>query len=76
MIYNLPRETEPLKVSYKSMEQISDGAISNNKFEAGCFVCNPPHILVLANCEPIYERLTEGRIIIYTIDDNLNLIEA
>lgn len=75
MIYNLPRETDNEKISYKSMEQINDGAISNTKFETGCFVCNPPHVLVLANCMPLMEKMTKGRFIIYTISKELELIE-
>jgi len=75
MIYNFGKETKPDRISYKSMEQISDGAISNTKFETGCFVCNKPHVVVLANCMPNIECLTESRWIIKTIDENLNLID-
>lgn len=75
MIYNFGRETKPNEISYKSMEQVSDGAISNTKFEAGCFVMpKKPHIFVFANCLPLMEKLTKSRWIIYTIDENMNLI--
>ena len=66
-IYNLGRADDLDKVSYKSMEQISDGCISNNKFETGCFVCNKPHIVVLANGLPKLSCLTSSRWLIYTI---------
>lgn len=75
MIYNFCRSTENDKISYKSMEQISDGCISNNKFETGCFVCNKPHVIVFANCLPIEEALTQSRWIIKTINKDLELID-
>lgn len=69
-IYNLGRDTDPEKVSYKSMEQISDGAISNTKFEGACFVFNKPHVIVLANCLPVSKKLTASRWILKTIKNN------
>jgi len=67
MVYNFGRDTEPEKISYKSMETISDGAISNTKFEAGCFIMNKPHVFVFANCLPIMDKLTANRWIIKTV---------
>jgi len=75
MIYNFSRATDPRAISYESMEQISDGAISNNKFEAGCFVCNPPHVLVFSNCMPVLEMMTKSRWKFFGIDKDLNLIK-
>lgn len=69
MIYNFGRETDNERISYKSMEQISDGCISNTKFEAGCFICNKPHVLVLANCLPKFSAMTSSRWIIKTINE-------
>lgn len=74
MIFNFGREMEMDKVSYKSLEQISDGAIYNSKFEAGCFVCNKPHVLVLANSLPLMKKLTESRWKIFTVNEKLELI--
>lgn len=68
LFYNFGRATRPREISYKSMEQVSDGCISNTKFEAGCFVCNKPHVVVFANCLPVEEEMTKGRFIIKTID--------
>lgn len=74
MLYNFCRETDPEKISYGSMEQISDGAISNTKFETGCFVCNKPHVVVLSNCLPKMSMLTSSRWIVKTINkDTLDL---
>lgn len=74
MIFNFGREMEMNKVSYKSLEQISDGAIYNSKFEAGCFVCNKPHVLVLSNSLPLMKKLTESRWKIFTVNEKLELI--
>jgi len=68
MVYNFGREVENDKISYKSMEQVSDGAISNTKFEANCFVMNAPHVIVLSNCLPLFDKLTANRWIVKTID--------
>jgi len=73
MLYNFGRETENDKISYKSMEQIADGAISNTKFETGCFVCNKPHVVVLANCMPLIEKMTKSRWIVKYITKDLKL---
>lgn len=74
MIYSFPRDIDPSHISYESMEQIKDGCISNNKFEAGCFCCNSPHVIILANCLPITSKLTADRWDIRTINENYELI--
>lgn len=68
LFYNFGRATKPREISYKSMEQVSDGCISNTKFEAGCFVCNKPHVVVFANCLPVEEEMTKGRFLIKCIN--------
>ena len=69
IVYNLGRSEDLEKVSYTSMEQISDGLISNTKYETGCFVMNHPHILVLANGMPVIRSMTISRWLIYKITD-------
>lgn len=71
-IYNIAREDNQ-KLSYSSMEQISDGCIANTKFEANCFVFNPPHVVVLANIKPDISKLTKSRWILKTIDENFEM---
>lgn len=40
-------------VSYKALEQLKDGLISNNKYETGCFAMpSRPHVFVFANMPP------------------------
>lgn len=75
MVYSFPRDIDPDHISYESMEQIKDGCISNTKFEAGCFVCNSPHVIVLANCLPRTYKLTADRWDIRTITQDYELVE-
>ena len=76
MFYNFPREIDNKCISYDSMEQIKDGCISNTKFEAGCFCCNAPHIIVFANCLPNLSKLTIDKWVIKTIDPiNFSLMD-
>lgn len=74
-IYNFGREVEADKISYNSMEQISDGLIANTKYEAGNLAFNQPHLIVLANCLPLMKKLTKSRWIIKTIDSEMNLVD-
>lgn len=76
LIYNLTRMEDPRYISYKSMEEVSDGNISNSKFECGCFLIpRKPHVLVLANTLPLDGGMTKGRFIIYTITKDKELIK-
>lgn len=69
-IYNFGRDVEREKISYASMEALSDGCIANTKFEAGCFVFNCPNIIVLSNTYPLFKKMTSKRWMLYTVDDN------
>lgn len=74
-IYNISREdsNDNKNISYSSMEQISDGCIANTKFEAGCFVFNKPHVIVLSNCLPETKNMTKKRWIVKTINDKFEM---
>lgn len=58
MLYSFPRDIDAKCISDESMEQINDGCISNNKFETGCFCCNSPRVIILANCLPMTSKIT------------------
>lgn len=75
LIYNFGKDTKPNRIAYKSMEQVADACISNNKFETGFFVCNKPHVIVLANCLPKYNGLNEERWIMYSINPETYKLE-
>jgi len=69
-IFNFGRSTDITKISYNAIEQLSDGAISNTKYEAQCLVFNKPNIIVMSNELPLSSMLTKSRWITYEIKNN------
>lgn len=63
-IFDIPRCNEGY-VSYNSIEQIKDGTIWNGKYETGLRIFNPPVVLIFANFEPDYNKLSNDRWVIY-----------
>jgi len=51
ILFDIPRGTGG-NVSYTSLEAILDGLITNTKYETGCKVFNPPHVICFANFPP------------------------
>ena len=49
------------KISYDAIESIKNGLICNTKFETGYKAFGEVHIIVFANMEPDYEKLSEDR---------------
>lgn len=70
VILDVPRSNGN-KISYKSLEEIKNGIICNTKYETGCKVINPPHIIVFANEAPEVEKLSLDRWDIYEIKDQV-----
>lgn len=60
MLWDMPRAAGN-RVSYKAMEVIKNGVISNTKYETGNKFFNPPHVVVFANCEPDLAGLSRDR---------------
>jgi len=58
VLYNITR-TQENYISYESLESVKDGIFFNGKYESGMVIMNSPHMVVMANCEPDYEKLTE-----------------
>lgn len=75
-LLNLPRETDPDKVSYKFLESIKDGLVTSPKYESSTMVFNSPHVVVLANCRPVVTRMTSDRWKVFTIDMFHQLVEV
>lgn len=46
---------------FAGLEQIKNGIMASSKYESGMVKMNYPHILVLANFEPFYHKMSEGR---------------
>lgn len=51
VIFDIPRASKN-KVSYRSLESIKNGIVTNTKYETGVKVFNPPHIICFSNFEP------------------------
>lgn len=60
LIIDIPRNNSN-KISYSAVECILNGMITNTKFETGVKVFNPPHVVILSNFEPEYEKLSLDR---------------
>lgn len=74
-IFDIPRCTEG-HLSYKALEEVKNGIITNTKYEAGTFVFNKPHVWVFSNELPNKSKMSSDRWKnIYTINDKHELIE-
>lgn len=60
LIVDIPRDNEN-DICYSALECILDGMITNTKFETGVKVFNPPHVVVMCNFPPEYDRLSHDR---------------
>lgn len=49
-------------VSYPGLEEIKNGYFFCGKYESKQVIGNPPHMIVFANCEPEYEKLSGDRL--------------
>lgn len=75
IIYDFGKNTNVDKISYSSIEQVSEGAISSSRFKNGCFIYNCPNIFILSNVLPNKNKITNSKWLIYTINNNLELIQ-
>lgn len=73
VILDVPRDNTT--ISYKTLEEIKNGMICNTKFETGSKIINSPHIIVFANFYPKLKKYTKDRWEIYTINEDLELID-
>ncbi len=60
VIFDIPRVNKG-GVSYQSLEYIKNGCFFNSKYESGMVRFNSPHVLVFANAEPEYDKLSADR---------------
>lgn len=61
--FNLPRSAENA-MSYAALESCKDGIIYSGKYEGGCKIFSPPHVIVFANFMPDLNRLSQDRWVI------------
>lgn len=74
-IFNISREVDTENMSYKAIEGVKDGLLTNTKYEAGTLVFNSPHVWIFANNEPEINKLSLDRWKIWSINEDLGLVE-
>lgn len=72
-IFNFPRSTEG--ISYKAIESVKDGLMTNTKYEANTLVFNCPHVFIFSNELPDLSKLSSDRWEILTINKQDELIK-
>lgn len=59
VLWNIPRSVE--HISYTAIEEVKDGLLFSGKYESGMCLFNSPHLLIFANEEPDYSKLSSDR---------------
>lgn len=65
-LFDYPRTIENF-VSYQALEEIKNGIFMNTKYEVKMCIFNSPKVVVFANFEPDYEKMSKDRWIIREI---------
>lgn len=60
VIWNVVRSVAD-RVSYRALEEVKDAYFFSGKYEPGMVLFNTPHVIVFANCEPDYDKLSSDR---------------
>lgn len=66
VLINVPRSCQDF-VSYTGIEEIKDMFFFSGKYEGGNVFGRCPHVIVFANEEPCYEKMTENRFVVRNI---------
>jgi len=74
ILVDIPRCNK--NVSYKVLEEIKNGIICNCKYETGCKLINPPHIVVFSNWAPDLTKFTKDRWQLYGISATHELLSV
>lgn len=69
VIFDIPRCSEG-HISYSAIEQIKGGCIFNTKYETGMLRFDKPHVIVFANEEPDYSKMSMDRWIVENLREN------
>lgn len=60
VIFDIPRVNKG-GISYQTLEYVKNGMFFNSKYESAMVRFNSPHVIVFANVEPEYEKLSSDR---------------
>ena len=69
VLFNFTRSKEAF-VSYEGIESIKDGLITSCKYESGTKIFDSPHVVIFANFEPEFNKLTRDRWKLYKFNKN------
>lgn len=70
VIINIPRSTHEF-VSYSGIEEVKDMFFYSGKYEGGMICGNPPHVIVFANEEPDYDKMSNDRWNVVNLNKNV-----
>ena len=69
IVYDIARCQDSEKISYQTIEDMKNEVKVSTKYEAGTFQTAIPHVVVFANIEPDYSKLSADRWVVENIDD-------
>lgn len=72
VVIDVPR-TNAGHVSYQAIEDIKNGAMFSTKYESGMCLFEPPHVIVFANVQPEYDKLSKDRWQVIAINPEENV---
>lgn len=67
LLMNIPRSIE--HISYGGIEEIKDGIFFSGKYESDDIIMPTAHLIVFANQEPDYEKMSEDRWKVFDIQE-------
>lgn len=72
LLFDIPR-SQGNKVSYVALESIKNGCFFSSKYKSKQCLSNIPHIIVFANEPPQQYMLSEDRLVVRCLDDDMDL---
>jgi hypothetical protein len=69
VILDLPRHNQEF-TNYGLLEQLKNGLVMSGKYEGGTFAFPSPHVIVMSNQEPDYEKFSLDRWKVINLDNN------
>lgn len=75
VMFNFPKDTDVNMINYKAIEAVKDGLIFSAKYESRMKIFNSPHVICFSNQLPNVERLTADKWIIYTTNNDFDLVK-
>nr|WAE42902.1 MAG: replication associated protein [Cressdnaviricota sp.] len=68
VLFNLPRSAEG-HISYDAIECIKDSVLFSNKYESCSVALKPCHVIIFANVEPDYTKLSLDRWVVWEVQE-------